>query len=239
MPLSHGADAADPYGRGREADEAIGQAIGLPLAHVRPITDILRGPVTDQVCGLFPGVEHSTAPRLLILVCGAGAQMSVAAAQAQRPDVVAGHAAAAALPSMMLLAVTNELVRRYDVTHPSAPFAQYHDTAKPVPPRALKDAYRGLKGELGRIRIPTAGSTGFAVARAAHASTPDPLTRAWGGWALLATVTAIADHQDQLPEPGRARERPPDKRAGASAAGFAFQFGRWVLAAAATVMVET
>src|ERR1700754_2710949 len=102
MPLFRrgGGDMADPYGRGREADEAIGEALGLRQAQVRPITDILRRPVANQVCKLLPGVENSTAGRLLVLVCGAGAQMSVTAAQAQRPDLAIGHLAAAALPNM-------------------------------------------------------------------------------------------------------------------------------------------
>jgi hypothetical protein len=74
MPLFRrgGGDTADPFGRGREADEAIGEA----------------------------------------LVCGAGAQMSVTAAQAVRPDLAFGQLAAAALPNMMVLAVTQELIRR-------------------------------------------------------------------------------------------------------------------------------
>ncbi|NMO57492.1 hypothetical protein HH310_40775 [Actinoplanes sp. TBRC 11911] len=228
-----GGRTADPYGRGREADEAIGEALGLPLAQVRPITDILRRPVTDQLCDLLPGVENSSAARLLILVCGTGAQMSVTAAQAQRPDIAFGHLAAAALPSMMLLAVTNELIRRYDVNHPSVPFAEHRDTAPPAPTPQLRAARADATCEPG-----VAQSTAAAVARAVHASTPDPLTRAWGGWALLAASTAIADHQGQLPEPGRARHRPADKRAGASAAGFSYQFGRTVLAGSAVIMIE-
>jgi hypothetical protein len=239
MPLFRrgGGDTADPYGRGREADEAIGEALGLRQAQVRPITDILRRPVADQVCKLLPGVEHSTAGRLLILVCGTGAQMSVTAAQAQRPDLAFGHLAAAALPSMMLLAVTQELIRRYDVTHPSTPFAEHHDTAAPAPAGPLQETYERLKLDLGQNSV--AETTASAVARAVHGSTPDPLTRDWGGWALLAAVTAIADHQDELPEPGRARRRPADKEAGASAAGFSYQFGRSVLAGAATIMIKT
>jgi hypothetical protein len=147
MGLFRRGKTADPYGRGREADEAIGEALGLPLAQVRPITGILRRPVTDQICDLLPGVESSTAARLLIVACGTAAQMSVTAAQAQRPDIAFGHLAAAALPSMMLLAVTNELIRRYDVTHPSVPFAEHRDSTSPAPVRQLQAA-RGSRSGL-------------------------------------------------------------------------------------------
>lgn len=230
-------DSTDPRGRRREADEAIGAALGLPLRGVTPITDILRGVVSDDVCRALPGVEHSSAARSMLLVCAASSQMPIATAQALRPDLTYGHAAAAALPGMMLLAVTTELVRRYDVTHPDVPYERHRDTAPATPPPALRVAYEVLRRECDGAPMP-ARHAGAAMARAVSAGDHDTASRSWTGWAMVASVSAMAAHQHLLPEPGRARDRPPEKRAGADAAGFAYQLGRATLAAAAIALVS-
>lgn len=240
MPLFRRKAARDdPYGRGQQADEAIGEALGLPQPHVRPITDILRGRVTDQVCDLLPNVAHSTAPRMLVLACGEPSRVSVTAVQALRPDIAYGHAASAALPGMMLLAITNELLRRYDVSHSTAPFAAHQDTAPAVPSAGLRHARTLFVQDLDPDGMSAPRRTGVAIAQALRQTAPDPLAQAWGAWALLAAVKAMTDHQDELPEPGRARERPTGKQAGADAAGYAYQFGRWVLAGTAVALTAT
>jgi hypothetical protein len=226
---------ADPRGRSREADEAIAGLLGLPMPSVTAITDILRGPVADLLCQELPGVEHSTAPRTLLMTSAAGAKMPTLAVQSLRPDLAYGHAAAAALPSVLLYALTLELTRRYDVAHPAAPFEHHRDAGPPDPPASLRNAYAELRFRRDDALL-VQRTTADAMARASLVG--DPNGRAWGAWALVGAVVAVNAHQHVLPAPGRPRERPAEKRAGASAAGFAFQFGRAVLAATAADMVE-
>jgi len=245
MPLfrrrNPGHEWPDPHGRGREADETIGQVLGLPLAGVKPITDILRGPVTDEVCRLLPDAEHSTAARMLLLAGGASAEISTTMVQRLRPDLTPGHAGAAILPGVMLYAVTSELVRRYDVTHPQVPFEEHQDTAPPAITADLQDSYQALQRDThaDSPELTASRDAGAAIAQAALAAIADPLSRSWGGWTLVAAVTAMNAHQHLLPEPGRSRDRPADKQAGAQAAGFAYRLGRSALAATAVVLAGT
>lgn len=255
MPLFRRRDSGsdDPRGRGREADDAIGQALGLAPAAVTDITSILRGPVCDHIVRELPRVEHSTAPRPLLLVCAAATQLPVDVVRTIRPDASYGHAAAAALPGMMLFAITMELTRRYDVAYPDLPFEQYQDPAPPVPPDELRARYDALRqdprggagdGLLGQVAAPereryltTAAGLGQGMAQAVTAGVDALPSLVWGAWALVAAIGALHAQQHRLPEPGQPRNTP--RSAGAEAAGFAYWVGRTALASTAVSLVDS
>src|SRR5215472_14506520 len=132
--------ASDPHGRSREADEAL-REFGFPPLGVQQMTGVLRGAVTDEVCRVLPGAEHSTAGRTLLLVSAAAQQIPLTAVQALRPGIPFNNAAASCLPGMLLYVVTLELVRRYDVAHPGRPFAELQDTVSAAPGPALRASY--------------------------------------------------------------------------------------------------
>jgi hypothetical protein len=138
----------------------------------------------------------------------------------------------------MLYVVALELARRYDVAHPQVPFALHQDSAPPAPTPDLRGSYqalaRGVNGD--EPELLALRAAGAAIMNVVLAEEGDPLSRSWGGWALVAAVTAVNAHQHQLPEPGRARRRPPGQEAGAQAAGFAYQLGKSALAAAAVAL---
>jgi len=204
------------------------------------MTGVLRGAVTDEVCRVLPGAEHSTAGRTLLLVSAAAQQIPLTAVQALRPGIPFNNAAASCLPGMLLYVVTLELVRRYDVAHPGRPFAELQDTVSAAPGPALRASYQALgrdthDDEQELLMLRAAAAT---MASAAQASIGDPHGRSWGGWALVAAVAAMNAQQDQLPEPGRARRRPADQEAGAEAAGFAYRLGKSALAATAVALAR-
>jgi hypothetical protein len=226
----------DPRGRSWEADRAVKAALGLPMPAVTAITDIVRGPVTAHVADGLPGVAHSTGPRGLVTYA-AGVKIPIMLAQTLRPDLSYGHAAAAALPAMHLHVIAMELIRRYDVSGPAVPYERFTDAGPPEPPEALRSAHAELRFR--RDDGPAAHrDAGVTLARAMLAGPGRPHADAWAGWTLVGADVALNAHQHLLPAPGRARPRPADKRAGADAAGFAFQLGRSVLGATAASLVE-
>jgi hypothetical protein len=231
--------ATDPHGRSREADEALTQFGFAPLG-LSHMTGVLRGAVTDEVCRVLPGAEHSTAGRTLLLVSAAAQQIPLTTVQTLRPGIPPANAAASCLPGMMLYVVTLELVRRYDVAHPDRPFAKLQDTVSAAPGPTLQASYQALSRGTNddEQELPILRAAAVTMSSAVQAAIRDPHGRSWGGWALVAAVAAMNAQQDQLPEPGRARRRPADQEEGAQAAGFAYRLGKSALAATAVALAR-
>jgi hypothetical protein len=215
--------------------ELLATLTGQPRV-ARSITRLVRTTVTDTVCRLLPGADGPTAPRWLwastVFLLEAGPEW-VARLD---PGIAAGRTYAAAMPAALMAAIQFELAARYEAAHPDAPLRQYVFTGPaepPVPADVLRESldtwYQAAEIMWGHYKVPpqTVDQVRATMSRSVRAIVGEPGNEAWGGWAVLAAISAMNAHRDVLPEPGRIDAwRLPRNRDRADEAGIAFQFGR-------------
>ncbi|WTW92526.1 hypothetical protein OG216_03665 [Streptomycetaceae bacterium NBC_01309] len=189
---------------------------------------------------LLPGVEASVAPRWMFAAEIALCKNAPAMVRTLDADIDAARANSAALPGVLMTAITQELARRHDRVHRGEPLAVRVDPGPaPQPTPLLRSAasnmdtacelmlgvYLSAEG-IRQLRTEQAEVIRYAAAR--YTDGPQAASElSWGGWGLLAALQACALHGGVLPEPGRQRaDRPAAQAAGAAAAGVAFQLGR-------------
>lgn len=202
----------------------------------RSIIRLVRTVVTDTVCRLLPGADNATAPRWLfasnVFLLKAGPEW----VRRLDPGIADGRAYAAAMPVALMAAIQFELVARYEAAHPEAPLRHLEFTSPAEPPapsdilrdsRETWDRAAAVMFEQYRVPPETVGQIRAAMSRSVCNVVGEPGNEAWGGWVLLAAVSAMNAHRDVLPEPGRTDTwRLPRNRARADEAGVAFHFGR-------------
>ncbi|NRQ40328.1 hypothetical protein HII36_52180 [Nonomuraea sp. NN258] len=217
--------------------------LGWPRWVVRRQVRLLRGEVTDGVCRLLPGVETSTAPRWMFT----GSQTMGMSAVSSASHIIdggaeRGQAAAAATASHLLFAVSVELTDRHDRARPHDPLSGRAPMAEtPAPTTSLRECHDisrqfvhnmlSLYFQADRVNELARG-WGAIVRRAVDG--PDS---AWGGWGLLAALTALSRYRDAFPQPGRPGWRPRSRREAAGKAGEAYWLGVAMLHATALELI--
>jgi hypothetical protein len=203
----------------------------------RGIIRLVRTAVTDTVCRLLPGAaDNATVPRWLwassVFLLDAGPEW------VKRLDrgIADGRTHAANVPAALMTAIQVELAARYDAAHPEAPLRQFvyaRPAEPPVPSDYLRESRENwdqaaayMFGQY-KVSPETAAQIRATMSSAVRHVVSEPGNEAWGGWVLLAALSAMHAHRDVLPEPGRPDTwRLPRNRARANEAGIAFQFGR-------------
>jgi hypothetical protein len=214
----------DPVGRFME--------LGVPQAAAKGMLRIVQRKVTPRVRVLLPGIENSPAPEGLII--------AQAVLMKLVPDLTAqligvedafsapGVALSSVLPLILLDGVSHDLIRHspkrknrdkpgQGMVHPGLELAaaftrQIWETYTP-PPEITKPL-------------------GEALRKAVTDAVSDDWTRSfagsWTSYALRAAMVAMAEHEDDLPVPGRGDP--------SSLPGKAFQVGRGLVVSAALMM---
>ncbi|WP_345339536.1 hypothetical protein [Planotetraspora kaengkrachanensis] len=200
-------------------------ALGLPRSSAEWMVGLMRGQVTDTMCDLLPGVEHSPAPQSLLLMSATLTPVLPGLTQALQPGVDDGRATSAALSCVLMPPMALELGSRGKRPAgggrpvPSEPLAQTtEDWRQHVDGGFSAENNRGVPSFLGDLLRRTLG---------------DRADLQWAGWALLAAMHAMDQHDDVLPIPGRTAQTP-----GARVAGIAFQLGRLLTVAAAVDLLR-
>jgi hypothetical protein len=177
----------------------------------------LRGPITDDVCRMLPGVTETLTGSLVVHVAQRLSEDLPHTVAMFEPTLVPTHAASMLLPALWLALVGAELDARHS-TPPRPP------PSRPAPSTELRqlkapshDMYEHI---VGRYLHPTKFSV---ISNACIPSGTDGSLRAWTGWAMLSAIT-LAAQSETLPCPGRTRPRFPWNRANARKAGAAYGF---------------
>jgi hypothetical protein len=197
---------------------------------------LVRTVVTDTVCRLLPEADNATVPRWLF--ASNSFLFTAGPVWVRRLDrgITERRALAAVMPAVLMSGIEDELAARYEAAHPEAPLRHLAFTGPaepPVPSSALRDSRETWDQVAARIfwyyKVPpeTVGQIRATMSRSVRHFVNEPGNEAWGGWVLLAALSAMDAHRDVLPEPGRPDTwRLPRNRARAGEVGIAFQFGR-------------
>jgi hypothetical protein len=228
-------DEASVYEVPFDPAEAIALLTGYPRRAQR-ISRLVRTEVTDTVCRLLPGADNAIAARWL--------KASIIFLFEACPEwvkhvdrgIAPGRTNMAALPAALMIPMTFELPARYEAAHPEAPMSQYVFTGPAEPPvpsdtlyesREDWDRIAAVMFEHYKMPPELVSRSRTIMTTTVRGAVNEPGNEAWGGWILLAALTAMNMHGKALPEPGRADAwRLPWHRARADEASVAFNLGR-------------
>lgn len=180
---------------------------GVPRDAAKGMLRFLQRTVAPRVCALLPGVEYSVAPGTLVIAQAVlmkivpdltGQLIGVQDAYSER-----GVVSSSVLPLVLLEGVNYELNMRSRKRKGRA--ATETGMAKPAP--ELWDAGVRQIWDHPAIPVDIAKALGKTLGKAVTESVQDewarPFAAGWTGWALRAAMAALAEHDDELPVPGR------------------------------------
>ncbi len=209
---------------------------GVPRDAAKEMLTFLQRTVAPRVCALLPGVEYSAAPGALVIV--QAVLMKIV------PDLTAqligvqdaysarGVVSSSVLPLVLLEGVNYELIMRSRMPKGRAGTTEL---GMANPTRELEDAGMRQIRNHPAISPDITKALGKALADAVTESVQDQSARrfaaGWTGWALQAAMAALAEHDDELPVPGRG--------APSSMPGQAFLTGRAIVIMAGQGLTTT
>jgi hypothetical protein len=206
--------------------------LGVPQAAAKGMLRIVQRKVTPRVRALLPGIENSPAPEGLI-IAQAVLMKLVPDLTAQLIGVEDGFSApgvalASVLPLILLDGVSHDLIRH----SPKRKNRDKPGQGMVKPGRELETAVTRQIWETYSAPQEITKPLGTALCKAVTDTVSDDWTRpfaaSWTSYALHAAMIAMAEHNDDLPVPGR--EDP------SSLPGKAFQVGRGLVVSAALMM---
>jgi hypothetical protein len=202
--------------------------VGFNRAGARLFADELRGPVTDGVVRLLPGINRSRAG-FVVAGLAAAAAGTVPVAVSRIDPALGRHESTTLLPVLWLMVVANELNARAARARNSG--------AAPAPSGELSEVRRRSLSMSDEILRSYLGSQSLPAGRlAAAARVTAPEAGVWGGWATYAALGLTAS-SEVLPQPGRPRFRMPWNQRTARLAGAATALSTAILMAAAEELI--
>jgi hypothetical protein len=206
--------------------------LGVPRDAARGMLRIVERQVTPRVRALLPGIENSPAPEGLI-IAQAVLMKLVPDLTAQLIGVegaftVPGVALSSVLPLILLDGVSHDLIRHSPKQKNrgkpgqgmASPGAELHTAIT----RQIWETYTAPQ----EITKPLGSALRTAVTESVSDDWTRPFAARWTSYALHAAMIAMAEHDDDLPVPGRRDPSSPPAKA--------FQVGRGLVVSAALMM---